>query len=49
VLTRQLRERVGPTAVFNPSLLGSIGSDLRWDPPSRCTDQGVADRRAWRW
>ena len=47
VLTRALRERVGPTAVFNPSLLGSIGSDLRWDPISGCTDQGVADRRAW--
>src|SRR3954454_5310760 len=47
VLTRALRERVGPTAVFNPSLLGSISSDLRWDPISRCTDQGVADRRAW--
>lgn len=47
VLTRELRERVGPTAVFNPSLLGSIGSDLRWDPISGCDDQGVADRRAW--
>src|SRR4051794_33024212 len=47
VLTRGLRERVGPTAVFNPSLLGSIGSDFRWDPISGCTDQGVADRRAW--
>ncbi|MHA6631870.1 type IV secretory system conjugative DNA transfer family protein [Pseudonocardia sichuanensis] len=47
VLTRQLRERVGPTAVFNPSLLGSIGSDFRWDPISGCADQGVADRRAW--
>jgi type IV secretion system protein VirD4 len=47
VLTRELRERVGPTAVFNPSLLGSIGSDFRWDPISGCTDQGTADRRAW--
>jgi type IV secretion system protein VirD4 len=47
VLTRDLRERVGPTAVFNPSLLGTIGSDLHWDPISGCTDQGVADRRAW--
>ena len=47
VLTRRLREQVGPTAVFNPSLLGSIGSDFRWDPISGCTDQGVADRRAW--
>jgi hypothetical protein len=47
VLTRALRERVGPTAVFNPSLLGAVGSDLRWDPISGCTDQGVADRRAW--
>jgi type IV secretory pathway TraG/TraD family ATPase VirD4 len=47
VLTRQLRERVGPTAVFNPSLLGSIGSDFCWDPISGCTDQQTADRRAW--
>jgi hypothetical protein len=47
VLTRELRERVGPTAVFNPSLLGSVGSDFGWDPISGCTDQGVADRRAW--
>lgn len=47
VLTRELRERVGPTAVFNPSMLGSIGSDLCWDPISGCTEQGVADRRAW--
>ena len=47
VLTRALRERVGPTAVFNPSLLGTIGSDLRWDPISGCVDQDVADRRAW--
>lgn len=47
VLTRALRERVGPTAVFNPSLLGQVGSDFRWDPISGCTDQGVADRRAW--
>jgi hypothetical protein len=47
VLTRQLRERVGPTAVFNPSMLGAIGSDFCWDPISGCTDQGVADRRAW--
>ena len=47
VLTRALRERVGPTAVFNPSLLGAVGSDLRWDPISGCADQGVADRRAW--
>ena len=47
VMTRQLRERVGPTAVFNPSLLGAIGSDFCWDPISGCTDQGVADRRAW--
>lgn len=47
VLTRRLRERVGPTAVFNPSLLGSVGSDFRWDPISGCADQGIADRRAW--
>lgn len=47
VLTRRLRSRVGPTRVFNPSLLGSIGSDFCWDPISGCTDQGVADRRAW--
>lgn len=47
MLTRELRERVGPTAVFNPSLLGTIGSDFRWDPISGCADQGVADRRAW--
>jgi len=47
LLTRALRERVGPTAVFNPSMLGSIGSDFCWDPISGCTDQGIADRRAW--
>ncbi len=47
VLTRTLRERVGPTAVFNPSMLGSIGSDFCWDPISGCTEQGTADRRAW--
>jgi hypothetical protein len=47
VLTRELRERVGPTAVFNPSMLGSIGSDFCWDPISGCADQGIADRRAW--
>lgn len=47
MLTRQLRERVGPTAVFNPALLGTIGSDFSWDPVSGCTDQGIADRRAW--
>ena len=42
-----LRARVGPTVVFNPSELGDIGSDLHWDPTAGCTDQGVADRRAW--
>ena len=47
VLTRALRARVGPTVVFNPSELGDIGSDLHWDPTAGCTDQGVADRRAW--
>ena len=47
VLTRALRARVGPTAVFNPSLLGAIGSDFCWDPISGCTDQQTADRRAW--
>ncbi len=47
VLTRGLRERVGPTVVFNPAQLGDIGSDLRWDPTAGCTDQDVADRRAW--
>lgn len=47
VLTRELRERVGPTVVFNPSMLGSIGSDFCWDPISGCAEQGVADRRAW--
>lgn len=46
-LTRELRGRVGGTAVFNPALLGSIGSDFAWDPISGCTDQGVAGRRAW--
>jgi len=47
VLTRRLRTRVGPTRVFNPSLLGTVGSDFCWDPISGCTDQGIADRRAW--
>lgn len=47
VLTRALRSRVGPTAVFNPSDIGTIGSDFRWNPISGCTDQGMADRRAW--
>ncbi|MDN5916862.1 MAG: TraM recognition domain-containing protein, partial [Pseudonocardia sp.] len=46
-LTRELRGRLGGTAVFNPALLGSIGSDFAWDPISGCTDHGVAGRRAW--
>lgn len=47
VATRALRERVGPTAVFNPAELGEVGSDFAWDPLTGCTDPATADRRAW--
>jgi type IV secretory pathway TraG/TraD family ATPase VirD4 len=45
--TRRLRQRVGPTAVFNPSRLGDLGNTLFWDPVTGCQDQATADRRAW--
>jgi hypothetical protein len=47
VATQRLRERVGPTAVFNPSQLGALLNTFWWDPVVGCQDQDTADRRAW--
>jgi type IV secretion system protein VirD4 len=45
-LTATLRARRGPVAVFNPSGLGGIPSDLRWSPLAGCRDPETAARRA---
>src|SRR5699024_5788353 len=45
--TQVLRQQRGPTAVFNPQGLGDIENTFSWDPVSGCTDQQVADARAW--
>ena len=45
--TMALRAASGPVYVFNPTALGQLENTFHWDPVSGCTDQGVADKRAW--
>jgi type IV secretion system protein VirD4 len=45
--TAQLRGLTGRTWLFNPSGLGGVPGTFSWDPVGGCTDQAIADRRAW--
>lgn len=55
--TKLIRQHQGPVAVFNPQGLGCDSQEAEerdlventffWDPVSGCTDQAVADARAW--
>ncbi|NUT51041.1 MAG: TraM recognition domain-containing protein [Saccharothrix sp.] len=44
--THRLRRRRGPVWVFNPQLLGTIGSTFGWSPVQGCHDHRVATERA---
>ena len=46
-LTQVLRSQLGPTPVFNPQGLGDVENTFYWDPVAGCTDQQIADARAW--
>lgn len=57
IKTKLIRQHHGPVAVFNPQGLGAdsekveerqlVENTFYWDPVADCTDQQIADARAW--